>query len=83
MVRRWKLWTFRALDPEKGRENQELHSEGRSTDLKCPCKTGVLSRRSLLETMPGHWDLLLNEEAEISRHYSPPGETASYSIILR
>lgn len=68
MVRRWKLWTFRALDPEKGRENQELNSEGISTDLKCPCKIGVLNMGSLLEIMSRHWDLLLNEEAEITRH---------------
>lgn len=26
MVRKWKLWTFGAFDPEKVRENQKLKS---------------------------------------------------------
>lgn len=68
MVRRWKLWTFRALDPENGRENQELNSEEISTDFKCPCKTGELNTGLLLEIMPRRWDLLFNEEAERTRH---------------
>lgn len=68
---------------KKGRENQELDSWGVNTDLKCPSKTGMLNMDSLLEIMPGHRDLLLRKEAELTWHQSQPGTTASKNFTPR